>query len=189
MNQSNALRLALALGLVTAGIDALAADTGAWIGAGIGAANIEHDGMGTANAYDIAVGYRWNGFGVEAGYNDFATFERDLRATDGSLHRHSIDLDGWSIGLADRVALDARWYVTARAGLFRWNTRFLYGPADGARDTYSDKGTDWYGGVGVGYRVSERFGVGVNVDYLKAQGHNHLDYTTTRASLRAEYAF
>ena len=79
--------------------------------------------------------------------------------------------------------------VVARAGLFRWNSRFAYGPVDGARDTYRDKGTDWYGGVGLGLRVSEHFGVGANVDYLKAQGHFGLEYTTTRLSLRGEYAF
>ena len=191
MNQSIASPLALALGLVTAG-DTLAAglmdDNGAYISAGIGGSIIDRTGMGTRGAYDVGFGYRWNGLGFEAGYNDWSTFTRDLPVTGGT-HRHDIDLDGWNIGLSDRVAIDQRWYVSARAGLFRWKTRYVYGPVDGARDTYSDKGSDWYGGVGLGYRVNARLGVGLNADYLKAEGHYGLEYTTTRLTLNAEYAF
>jgi hypothetical protein len=193
MNQSIASPLALALGLVTAG-DALAAGNadpaldGAYVSAGIGASTIDRPGMGAVGAYDVGVGYRWNGFGFEAGYNGWSAFERDIPVTGGT-HRHTIDLDGWSVGVADRVALDDRWYATARAGVFRWTSRYRYGPVEGPRDTYRDKGSDWYGGAGLGYRVNANLGVSVNADYLKAEGHYGLEYTTTRLTLNAEYAF
>lgn len=190
MNQSILTPLALALGLGAA--SAAHADlNGPYVSAGVGAASIERPGMGTASAWNFNAGWRWNGFGIEAGWNDFGTFGRDIPVTAGgatTVHRHDIDLSGSSIGFNDRIALDARWYVTARLGLFRWKTAYAYGPIAGARETYRDNGTDWYGGVGIGYRVSERFGIGLSADYLKAQGR-FLEYTTNRLTLQAEYGF
>lgn len=189
MNQS-ILPLALALGLCAT--SAARADIdGPYVNAGIGAANIERPGMGTASAWNFNAGWRWNGFGIEAGWNDFGTFGRDIPVTaDGAttIHRHDIDLSGPSIGVSDRIALDERWYVTARLGVFRWKTVYAYGPTAGPRETYRDSGSDWYGGVGIGYRVSERFGIGIGADYIKAQGQ-FLEYTTNRVTLQAEYGF
>ncbi len=50
--------------------------------------------------------------------------------------------------------------------------------------------TDWYAGVGIGYDISERFGVGIAYDYYKAVMRSQgIDLTSTVESLTAEYRF
>ena len=181
--------LALALGLAgMTAIPAAMAD-GLFINGNIGQSDLKRGDYDKDTAFAINGGYRWGAFGLEAGYNDFGTFENKFTRSGATL-KDEIDLTGWNLGVNGKVNFAENWYVSGRAGLFRWDADATLNPllGTGPRVKYGEKGTDWYAGVGVGYDVSQNFGVGLAFDRFKADG-KVTEYTTNRTSVTAEYRF
>jgi hypothetical protein len=179
--------LALALGLAGMSVLPSAMADGLFINGNVGRSELKRGDYDKDTAFAINGGYRWGAFGLEAGYNDFGNFE-DKYTVAGQARLDKIDLSGWNVGVNGKVNFAENWYVSGRAGLFRWDADSQFGPVTGTRTKLSEKGTDWYAGVGVGYDVSQNFGVGLAFDRFKADGKN-VEYTTNRTSVTAEYRF
>ncbi|MDC8011957.1 porin family protein [Tahibacter soli] len=179
--------LALALGL--AGVTALPAAMadGLFISGNVGQSDLKKGDYDKDTAFAINGGYRWGAFGLEAGYNDFGSLEDKYSTISGAV-RDKIDLTGWNLGVNGKVNFAENWYVSGRAGVFRWDADTDFGLAAGPRTRRDEKGTDWYAGVGVGYDVNQNFGVGLAFDRFKADG-KVAEYTTNRTSVTAEYRF
>jgi len=141
---------------------------------------------GNDNALGINGGYRWGAFGLEGGYTDMGSLDYIGGPGGSSVGETSnIDLSGWTLGANGHFNLNPNWYLSARAGLFHWKADVDFvGVAPGAKFS----GSDWYAGVGVGYDVSERFGVGLNYDRYRA-GKSGLDFDADVLSVNTEFRF
>lgn len=180
-------KIALALALGLAGMSVLptaALADGLFISGNVGRSDLKNGDFDKDTAFAINGGYRWGAFGLEAGYNDFGNFE-DKYTLAGIARRDKIDLTGWNVGVNGKFNFAENWYLSGRVGLFRWDADTDFGPVSGTRTKFGEKGTDWYAGVGVGYDVSQNFGVGLAFDRFKADG-KVTEYTTNRTSLTAE---
>ncbi|HVF34126.1 MAG TPA: outer membrane beta-barrel protein [Candidatus Saccharimonadia bacterium] len=164
--KKTALSLALAASALVAATAAQAQDTGFFIEGRVGSASIDEDQFDddtTAVAFNA--GYRWGGWGIEAGYVTFDDF-------DGEVDDIEIQagVDGFTIGLNGRTNLaDGPWYLSSRLGAFLWDAeaddviRINNTPTRIDADT---DGTDLYAGIGVGYDFSDQFSLGVAYDYF-----------------------
>jgi len=142
--------------------------------------------------YQLNGGYRWAVtpsvlLGVEGGYSylgSFGTRNPSVPFTgpvplDATLH-------GWTLGGDAHVNVTSNWYVSGRAGLFRWNGRNTAPSATPV--TFDGHGNDWYAGAGFGYDFSNNTSVGLNYDYYDAK-KNGTDLSTGLWSVSAEYRF
>jgi OOP family OmpA-OmpF porin/outer membrane immunogenic protein len=153
---------------------ALAQDSGFFLEARGGSASVDEDNYDdTTTAFEIGGGYRWGGFGVEAGYVTFNDFEDEFDSLN-----ISAELDGWIVGGNLRFPFADQWYFAARGGLFWWSadadTVLCVNPNPGGGENcdrvgISDDDMDFYAGVGVGYDFSDQFSVGVAYDYFGAE--------------------
>ena len=180
------IALALALGLAGMSVLPAAMADGLFISGNVGQSDLKNGNFDKDTAFAINGGYRWGAFGLEAGYNDFGSFENKY-VLDNATNRDKLDLTGWNLGVNGKVNFAENWYVSGRAGVFRWDADVDFASAAGRLRT-DEKGTDWYAGVGVGYDVNQNFGIGLAFDRFKADG-KVAEYTTNRTSVTAEYRF
>ena len=174
--------LALALGLAGMSVLPSAMADGLFINGNLGRTELKQGNFDKDTGWGINGGYRWGAFGLEAGYNDFGSFERSGNTS------NKIDLTGFTLGVNGKYNFADAWYVSGRAGLYRWDADLRTTPPIGSSYNSSEKGTDWYAGVGVGYDFSPNFGIGLAFDRFKADG-KVTEYTTNRTSVTAEYRF
>jgi OOP family OmpA-OmpF porin/outer membrane immunogenic protein len=125
--------------------------------------------------------------GLEAGYTSFGDFENDFGsgATRGEARA---DIDGFTIGLNWLGAINEQWYLTARAGLWAWDGEVEVRGPNFVAIRGEDDGTDFYAGVGFGYRFTERFGAGLGLSYYGADLDDE-DTGLTIVGLNTNYRF
>jgi hypothetical protein len=187
MNKMIVTALAVAIAAVAGASSAARAD-GFFVDGRYGRSDF--DGSGKDVALGVNGGYRWGAFGLEGGYTDLGSLDHGYAYIGtpggGSSGLHSgIDLSGWTVGANGHFNLNPNWYLSARAGLFHWKADVdLVGVAQNAEFS----GSDWYAGVGVGYDVSERFGVGLNYDRYRAR-KSGLDFDADALSVNTEFRF
>jgi OmpA-OmpF porin, OOP family len=125
-------------------------------------------GLGNGGSYRIAGGYRWDAFGIDAGYTDLGS-ANDLSTTAGGVLRtQELDLTGWTVGVHGRFRLSDRWFFQAKGGLFRWSSDLDLG-LDGAQARFDDSGTGWYAGLGIGVDIGQRFSLTLDADRYEAE--------------------
>jgi OOP family OmpA-OmpF porin/outer membrane immunogenic protein len=181
--------LAFAVSSLLAVAAARAQDTsGFFVNGAVGNGSVDGDVFDDdTTTLQINGGYRWGVVGVEGGYVNFNDFDDSfgVLSLDGSL-------DGWTLGVNARGNFADNWYVSGRAGAFFWD-------ADGGGFTitpggtpvaarFSDDGTDFYAGVGVGYDFNERWSLGLAYDYFGADG-DFDEYDADVFSLTGEVRF
>ena len=146
-------------------------------------------------AYGINLGYRWSlapnfALGVEGGYTDLGQWSprsTAIAALPAGEFLNDAELSGWTAGINAHWNLSDTWYLSGRTGLFRADIKgdqLVAGLPVGTDDT-SNK---WYAGAGVGYDFSNRFSVGLNYDYYKAD-KNELKFDPSVVSVSAETRF
>jgi len=147
---------------------------------------------GSDTGYQIDGGYRWAlapGFalGPEVGYNDLGNVRaKNVFNSNPVVAPGKSSLHGWTVGANAKYNFTPNWYVSARTGLYAWDghgmTRDIT-PVSTGRSGYG-----YYGGLGVGYDFSRRFGVGVGYDYYRAS-KNDINLSTGLLSAQAEVRF
>lgn len=174
--------LVAALALAAAGVvcSAAAKADGFFLDGRVGRSDFEN---GKDTSYGISGGYRWGMFGLEGGYTDLGRSDPGYVGGISGLHQ-GIDLSGWTAGVNGHFELSPAWYLKARAGLFHWQADMNFAASPDAE--FSD--TDWYAGVGVGYKVSERVGIGLNYDHFRAE-KQRLDFNADTISVNTEIRF
>lgn len=169
------------------------ADSGAFINGNIGQSNIKHGiNSGDDTGYAVNGGYRWEvapnfAIGPEIGYNDLGNVRvKNVFNSQPVVAPGKASLHGWTVGANAHYNFTPNWYVSGRGGLYAWNGHGMSNDINPVSTSSNSNG--WYGGVGVGYDFSRRFGVGVGYDYYHAS-KNHLNLTTDMVSAQAEYRF
>ena len=183
------LALALGAGALLAVPAAFAADgTGFFVDGRIGSASVDEDDFDDdSSAFQINGGYRWGGWGVEAGYVSFSEFEGE----DGDFELEA-DIDGFTLGVNGRSNFASNWYLSGRLGAFFWEAdadAVVPGPNNTLIQVSADEdGTDLYAGVGVGYDFSDQWSVGLAYDYFGPE-RNDVSLSTNVLSLTTELRF
>lgn len=185
---------------------AFARDNGAFfVNAGAGQATYHADatdggnyaGNNTDNATALRLGYLWRGpvdFGVEGGYVDLGELNASL-ISGAVLEEATVHAKGWLLGAAGKYHFAGQWFVSARGGWLHASSEVDYRvstPVDSMSASSSADGDGWYGGVGVGYDLSDNASLGVNYDnyHVKARtGDVSADANVGTWMLTAEYRF
>ena len=147
---------------------------------------------GSDTGYQLDGGYRWalaNGFalGPEIGYNDLGNIRaKNVFNSNPVVAPGKSSLHGWTAGANAKYNFTPNWYVSARTGLYAWNGHGM--TRDITPVSTGRSGDGYYGGVGVGYDFSRRFGVGVGYDYYRAK-KNDINLSTGLLSAQAEVRF
>ncbi|MGH8190230.1 MAG: outer membrane beta-barrel protein [Rhodanobacteraceae bacterium] len=85
-----------------------------------------------------------------------------------------------------------KWYISARAGFFRWTVDGRADLTDTTGATThisgSEHGLNGYAGVGTGVGFNRNWSLGVNFDYCKINKHR-VNVDTKLYSVTAEYRF
>lgn len=202
--------------------------SGNWfIGANIGRTNGSSTGGFGSNAagfnffkgeqdrrtgYGVLGGYRWKagqdmGLGLELGYTDLGNYRVKNVFNSGDVNQKSTEnaLRGWMAGVNGRINLIPQWYLSAHGGLFYANdNNDNYYNSAGQDLGFSNGGragrSSWYAGIGTGWDINERFGLGLQYDYFHANAgkikNNEtgetqagLKRSTGIVSVNAEYRF
>jgi hypothetical protein len=109
--------------------------------------------------------YRFNDtLGIEGGYTKFGDFKNNFDAIEGSA-RAEASIDGFSLGLNVLTDISESWYFTGRVGFWAWQSDAKIQIPGSTTLKINSDGTDFYAGVGVGYKFSERFGAGLGYSY------------------------
>jgi OmpA-OmpF porin, OOP family len=185
----NALTIALAAAALLAGGTVLAQDaTGFFLDGRVGSASIDEDQFDDdTTALQFNAGYRWGGWGVEAGYVTFDDFDGEVEDIE-----IQAGVDGFTLGLNGRTNLaDGPWYLSGRLGAFFWDAE-----ADAVVDAHGTPtrvnadtdGTDLYAGVGFGYDFNEQFSLGLAYDYFGPEDDD-LTLDTNVLSVTGEVRF
>jgi OmpA-OmpF porin, OOP family len=142
--------------------------------------------------YAIGGGYRWKvgedlGLGVDVGYNDLGNFKLKNAFNDNpvNLKDQRNALRGWTAGVNGKINVWRGLYVSGRAGIYGWKG---HGYANQDINRHDLDKVDYYAGAGVGYDISNHFGVGLAYDYYHAK-KDGISLSTDTASLTAEYRF
>lgn len=146
-------------------------------------------------AYNANIGYRWAlapnfALGIEGGYTDLGNWSPKSSASaaiPGTALLRNAELSGWTAGVNAHWNLGDNWYVSGRTGLFRADIKGDYLVA-GLPVGVDDTSNKWYAGAGVGYDFSDKFSVGLNYDYYKAD-KNGLKIDPDMISVSAEARF
>jgi opacity protein-like surface antigen len=145
--------------------------------------------------YGVNAGYRWSlapnfALGIEGGYTDLGKWSPDtasLASLPTGEFLNNAELSGWTAGVNAHWNLSDNWYVSGRTGLFRADIKGDQLVA-GLPVATNDTSNKWYAGAGVGYDFSNRFSVGINYDYYKAD-KNGLKFDPSLVSVSAEARF
>ena len=99
---------------------------------------------------------------------------------------------GWTLGLDGHFNPTDKWYISARAGLFKWIADARADLADGAGGALhysgSANGVNGYAGVGTGVDFNRHWSLGVNFDYYQIK-KDGFDVDTKVYSANLEYRF
>ncbi|TBR40383.1 MULTISPECIES: outer membrane protein [Dyella] len=168
--------------------------------------------QGRRTGYGVLGGYRWKagqdlGLGLEVGYTDLGNYRVKNVFNSGDVNQKTTEdaLRGWLAGVNGRINLTPGWYLSARGGAFWANdNNDKYYNSVGQDLGFSSGGNSgrasWYAGVGTGWDINERFGLGLQYDYFHANAgkikNNEtgetqpgLKRSTGLVSLNAEYRF
>ena len=134
------------------------ADSGLYVGAGIGSASVEEtfdsfDFNDDVEAYRFLGGYRFSDtFGIEAGYLNFGDFEQrtDLGATTAVTR---LTADGWTLGGTLDLPVSDFVSLFGRGGVFIWDADV---DVNGIRAAVDDDSNPYYG-AGARVSLSDRF--------------------------------
>jgi len=102
------------------------ADSGFFIGAGIGAARLDEsfDGFdidADSTAYRLTAGWRFNKYvAIEGGYQNLGRFEQTFIIS-GEPVDVSLQADGFVFGVVASLPLGDRWSLMGRGGAFFWD--------------------------------------------------------------------
>jgi len=147
---------------------------------------------GSDTGYQIDGGYRWAlapGFalGPEVGYNDLGNIRaKNVFNSNPVVAPGKSSLHGWTVGANAKYNFTPNWYVSARTGLYAWDGHGM--TRDITPISTGRSGDGYYGGLGVGYDFSRRFGVGVGYDYYRAK-KDDINLSTGLLSAQAEVRF
>jgi len=161
------------------------ADTGLFVSASIGSAELSEDFDGfdvdtDSTAYRIAVGWRFNDYlAVEGGYHNFGRFDQSFDI-DGTLVDVSLKADGFMLGGVASLPLNDKFSLFARAGAFFWD-----GDADiNSVSAATPEDTNLYLGGGARLALTERWS-------LTADGSRYAleDTSSTVLSFGFDFSF
>ncbi len=167
--------------------------TGWFINGGAGSAHYKASYAGLSGtesdtSYQINAGWRSRFIGIEGGYVDLGGISQRDDAGD----RGSVSGKGWTLGLDGHFNPTEKWYISARAGLFKWivDLRADITDATGTttRYSYSANGVNGYGGVGTGIDFNRHWSLGMNFDYFQIK-KDGADVDTKVYSANLEYRF
>lgn len=157
MKMRNRISKALILGAgLAAAPAAFSAVPGAWyVGAGVGQSNADDSVTvrsqslkvdDTDTAWKVFGGYRFTrNFGLELGWVDLGKL--------AASNRVDYELSGATLNAVGAIPLANNFDIFAKIGGFAWDSD------TSGTISKSDSGTDWTGGLGVGYQVNNRFGL------------------------------
>lgn len=141
-------------------------------------------------AYGINLGYRWQSLGVEVGYINLGKFTNNLKPSAPSTSSTTTTVPitapfsvvspdskvhAYTVGVNGHFNLNDNWYISGRAGAFRFQTdssEHKIFTADGdpknpLKVKASENGWGPYVGIGFGYDFTRNFGIGINYDYFR----------------------
>lgn len=168
--------------------------TGWFINGGVGSAHYDasagsFDGSDSGTSFQFNGGWRSQFIGIEGGYVDLGSISEN----DGAGSSAKLSGKGWTLGVNGHFNPTEKWYISARAGLFRWTTHAsvtVAGDGEGGA-TYasgSDNGTNGYFGLGTGVDFNRHWSLGANADYYQINGQGY-DIHTKVYSVNLEYRF
>lgn len=142
--------------------------------------------------YAIDGGYRWKvgpdaGLGVDIGYNDLGNFrvKNALYSNSVNLTSRRNALRGWTAGVNGHINVWQGLYISGRAGIYGWKG---HGYSNQDINRHDLNKVDYYAGAGVGYDVTNHFGLGLSYDYYHAS-KSGINLSSDAVSLNAEYRF
>lgn len=170
---------------------AQAKDVSGWfVNGGVGSAHYTASFEGANLGKESDTGFQINGgwrsqfIGFEGGYVDLG----GVSANDGAGNSGALSGNGWTLGLNGHFNPTDKWYISARAGFFRWTVDGHADFADGTHVSGNEHGLNGYAGVGTGVDFNRNWSLGVNFDYYKINKH-HVNINTKVYSVTAEYRF
>jgi opacity protein-like surface antigen len=169
------------------------ADSGFFVNGSVGHSSFgSGQNKGSDTGYQLNGGYRWAlapGFalGPEIGYNDLGNIRvKNVFNSQPVVSDNKASLHVLNVGANAKYNFTPNLYVAARTGLYAWDgdgmSRSLTPISTGR------SGDGYYGGLGVGYDFSRRFGVGIGYDYYRAKKHD-VNLSTGLLSAQAEVRF
>lgn len=163
--------------------------TGWFVNGGVGSAHYsahlgDLHGTESDTSFQVTGGWRSQFIGLEAGYVDLGS----VGDSDNMGDKYKISGHGWTLGVNGHFNPTEKWYISARAGFFRWTTKFR--ATLGGEPYYSgtDNGTNGYFGLGTGVDFNRNWSLGVNGDYYQINAHGY-DVHTKVYSVNLEYRF
>ena len=140
--------------------------------------------------YDANFGYRWDvapafKAGVEAGYVNLGSYA--VRSSYPGIALPSANIHGWTLGGTAKYDITPNWYVSGRAGLWRWSGRTAQ-PMAGVPVAFSGNGNGYYAGAGFGYNFDSNWSIGLNYNYYNGSKHGY-SLSSSLTSVSAEYRF
>lgn len=153
-------RVSKALALIAAATlgTAAQADTGLYLGAGVGAATVDEDFSGfdiddDVEAYRVLGGLQLGDtLGIEVGYQNFGDFEERFDLG-GVTSVTRLTADGWTLGGTLGLPLTDSISIFGRAGIFVWDADV---EVNGVRSAVDDDSNPYYG-VGGKVGFTDRF--------------------------------
>lgn len=188
----------MALVLVSAaacfGTTAQAKDVSGWfINGGVGSAHYRatYEGLSGSESdtsFQFTAGWRSQFIGVEGGYVDLGSISEN----DGLGDSAHVSADGYTVGINGHFNPTGKWYISARAGLFRWkiDARATIDEGEGGIETVSGSQSGWkgYAGVGTGVDFNHNWSLGANFDYYQL-GKQGIDIHAKVYTVNLEYRF
>lgn len=196
----------IALAVLAAGAfiatGAQAKDVSGWfINGGVGSAHYGANYQGVSGsesdtAFQFTGGWRSQFIGLEAGYVNLGSISEHDDFGD-SAH---ISGKGWTVGVNGHFNPTEKWYISARAGLFRWQISAHatlvdndegegIGP-EASTEYVSSSAGGWkgYAGVGTGVDFNHHWSLGGNFDYYQL-GKQGINIHAKVYSVNLEYRF
>lgn len=185
------VRLSCALLACLAASSALAQGAGTrhfYLGVDVGRSDLDGSGAfdgvfditnDDATAFSLELGYRFNrNFAIAAGYADLGEYDGALAgaciAVTSVVPCPSFDtrtaIDGVIVSAVGTWPLSAHFQFTANAGAFYREAKLNYPATNGAPNAYSEKGTVWKFGIGVGIPINDRFEIGLDLTQYRNIG-------------------
>lgn len=169
--------------------------TGWFINGGVGSAHYRGtlDGVSghasdTGTSFQFTGGWRSQFMGIEGGYVDLGSISEHDDFGDSA----KLSGKGWTLGVNGHFNPTEKWYISARAGLFRWTAKARATIDEGeggiVTSSGSDNGTNGYFGIGTGVDFNRNWSLGVNGDYYQINAHGY-DVDTKVYSVNLEYRF
>lgn len=167
--------------------------TGWFVNGGAGGSHYKASYQGLSgtesdSSYQINAGWRSQFIGIEGGYVDLGGVSEHDDFGDSA----SVSGKGFTLGIDGHFNPTDKWYISARAGLFKWIVDLRADVADttGAVTRYaaSANGVNGYAGVGTGIDINRHWSVGVNFDYYQIK-KDGFDVDTKVYSANLEYRF